>query len=161
MVKASGHTRARQVGGHHRRGRRSHEGRHHLRACKICHERRRGLQERLREKIENGGSWLIRGEGKTAGGHRPRGGGIRSPEKDRKGLQRPLPVSPRKDPFFHGFPAQTNFLLLWLRQGRRGLQLCDGHREVRVSGGRETRCPEMRDSDSASTGALAGGEQRK
>src|SRR5438445_1554363 len=58
MVEASGHARARQVGGHDRGGRRPHEGRHDSGACAICHERRRGLQKRLRQTVIIAGSGM-------------------------------------------------------------------------------------------------------
>jgi imidazolonepropionase-like amidohydrolase len=51
MDQAGRHTRTRQVGGHDRGRRRSHEGCHDARAREVCDEGRRRLQERLRQTV--------------------------------------------------------------------------------------------------------------
>src|SRR5713226_4829601 len=154
------------MGGRSRRGWRSNQRRHNPGACKICHEGRWCLQERLREALNstekrNDGSRIVCGESETAGGHCSRGGRICPPEKNRQGFQRALSVSPGKDSFVHRFSNQANFLLLRVRQGRRRVQLRDGHGEVRISRGRKGGRGEMRDCRSSAEGAFAGGAERK
>src|SRR5258708_16479939 len=105
------------MGGRHRCGRRSDEGRYDPRAREVRDEGWRSLQERLREalifsKERNGGSGIICGQGEAAGGHRSRCWRICAPEENWKRLQRALPVSPGKDSFVHGFSDQADFLLL-------------------------------------------------
>src|SRR5712691_1897517 len=154
------------MGGRSRRGWRSHERRDNPGACKICHEGRWCLQERLREALNstekrNDGSRIVCGESEAAGGHCSRGGRICPPEKNRQGFQRAVSVSPGKDAFVHSFSDQADFLLLRVRQGRRRVQLRDGHGEVRISRGREGGRGEMRHCHSTAEGAFAGGAERK
>src|SRR5216684_664924 len=93
------------MGGRSRRGWRSNQRRHNPGACKICHEGRWCLQERLREALNstekrNDGSRIVCGESETAGGHCSRGGRICPPEKNRQGFQRAFTVSPIKQIFY-------------------------------------------------------------
>src|SRR5882762_3026869 len=65
-----------------------------------------------------GRSGLICGSREAAGGHYPRGGGIRPPEEVRAEFQRPVSISFRKDALVFRESDEAILLLLWVRRGR-------------------------------------------
>src|ERR1700686_891041 len=74
----------------------------------------------------HGGSGLIRGSCEAAGGHCPRGGGIRPPEKVRAKFHGAVSIPFREDAFVCSASGEADLSLLRVRCWRRRLQIRDG-----------------------------------
>ena len=111
-------------------------------------------------KGKRGGSGIICRSRETAGGHRPRGGRICAPEKERAELHRAVPLSFGKDAVVRGASGKADLSLLRLRRGRGRIQVRDGDGQVRLHGGGAGGGGQMRHRHSATAGPFAGGAAR-
>src|SRR5262249_35090619 len=111
--------------------------------------------------LENGGSRIICGPGKAAGGHRPRHRRLRPPEKKWPEFYWPLPVPRGKIAVFCRASDQADLSLFWLWRWRRCFQIRDGNGEVSVSRSDSHRCGKVRHFHPSSERTLPRGTQRE